>query len=326
MSTVFTDTAIKQAVIEQVKAAIKTNAIPDNWLNDTLTSTLGIKKEKGKRVPLTKTQLIDTIKAKIGSLLGAMGNTASIKEIKEFIRNGGDDILKVTIQATATTRLLDEPSQQDIKDNIERMIGLLSLTQTWEVLAKCNKFNRAEYYKAITEAAKKKREKKNTTPVKKTPYVTVTNEEAVQILAPYYTQLASGDNSIPECFKSATNATQAFQRFVFSHMNQANCDITNSISEPVYTAWKDANKDVTVTPDELARKQAIIDGYKASNPAYMETLKGWSNRPYIKCLLKKDEVKQEVKQEESTTATTDADKEFEEVINELEKEQKALNA
>ena len=293
MSTVFTDTAIKQAVVEQVKAAIKNNTIPDTWLTDTLTATLGIKKEKGKRVPLTKTQLIETIKAKIGNLLGAMDNTASIKEIKEFIRNGGDDILAVTIKATPTTRLVDEPSQQDVKDNIERMIGLLSLSQTWELLAKCNKFCYTDYRKAQAEKVIKKNTKKTTTPAKKSNYITVTNDEAVQILEPYYTQLASGDNSIPECFKSATNATQAFQRFVFSHMNQADCGITNSISEPVYTAWKDANKDVTLTADELARKQAVIDGYKAANPDYMETLKGWSNRPYIKCLLKKDEVKKE---------------------------------
>ena len=317
MSTVFTDTAIKQAVVEQVKAAIKANTIPDTWLNDTLTSTLGIKKDKGKRVPLTKTQLIDAIKAKIGNLLGAMDNTASIKEIKEFIRNGGDDILKGTIKATPTTRLVDEPSQQDVKDNIERMIGLLSLSQTWELLAKCNKFSYAEYRKAMAEKVMKKAEKKNTTttPAKKSNYITVTNEEAIQILEPYYTQLASGTNSIPECFKASANATQAFQRFVFSHMNQADCGITNSISEPVYTAWKDANKDVTLTSDELARKQAVIDAYKANNPDYMASVKGWCKRPHIQSLLKKDEVK----------PTTDADKEFEEVMNELEKEQKALN-
>lgn len=288
MSTVFTDTAIKQAVVEQVKAAIKANTIPDTWLNDTLTSTLGIKKEKGKRVPLTKGQLIDALRAKIGNLLGAMDKTASIKEIKEFIKNGGDDILTVTIKGTPTTRLLDEPTQQDVKDNVERMIGLLSLSQTWELLAKCNKFCYTDYRNAQVEKAIKKNTKKTTTPAKKSTYISVTNDEAVQILEPYYTQLASGTNSIPECFKASTNATQAFQRFVFSHMNQADCDITNSISEPVYTAWKDANKDVTVTPEELASKQAAIDAYKAANPDYMETLKGWSNRPYIKCLLKKD--------------------------------------
>lgn len=292
MSTVFTDTAIKQAVLEQIKAAIKGNTIPDTWLNEILTSTLGIKKEKGKRVPLTKSQLIEAIKAKVNSALGAMDNTDSLKEIKEFIKNGGSPIFTATIQEVPTTRLVDEPTQQDVKDNIDRMIGLLSLTQAWELLAKCNKFSYADYRKAQAEKVMKKAEKKNTTttPKQKTNYVSCTNEEAVQILEPYYTQLASGTNSTPECFKASSNPTQSFQRFLFSHMNQSECGTTNSISETVYNAWKEANKDVTLTADELARKQAVIDAYKASNPEYMDNLKSWSNRPYIKCLLKKAEV------------------------------------
>lgn len=289
MSTVFTDTAVKQAVIEQIKAAIKGNTIPDTWLTDTLTSTLGIKKEKGKRVPLTKSQIIDTIKAKIGSLLGAMETTDTIKEIKEFIKNGGNDMLTATIQATPTSRLVDEPSQQDVKDNIDRMLGLLNLTQTWEVLAKCNKFSFADYRKAMAEKVMKKAPNKTTTPKQKTNYISCTNEEAVQILSGYYEQLASGVSSTPECFKSASNPTQSLQRFLFSHMFQNECGITNSISETAYNAWKEANKDVTVTPDELERKKAVIDAYKTSNPTYMESMKAWSARPYIKCLLKKEE-------------------------------------
>ena len=289
MSTVFTDTAVKQAVIEQIKAAIKGNTIPDTWLTDTLTSTLGIKKEKGKRVPLTKTQIIDTIKAKIGSLLGAMETTDTIKEIKEFIKNGGNDMLTATIKETPTTRLVDEPSQQDVKDNIDRMLGLLNLTQTWEVLAKCNKFCYATYRKAQAEKVMKKAEKKTTTPKQKTNYISCTNEEAVCILSGYYENLASGVTSTPECFKSASNPTQSLQRFLFSHMFQDECKTPNSISETVYKAWKDANKDVTLTPDELERKKALIDAYKNSNPAYMESMKGWSTRPFVSCLLAKKE-------------------------------------
>ena len=309
-----TDFIIKEAVKAQILTVIEQKNISKVWLTDTLTKTLGIKKEKGKRVPLTKGQLIDALRAKIGNLLGAMDNTASIKEIKEFIRNGGDDILTGTIKATPTTRLVDAPTQEQVKADIEHMLSHLTLEQSWAFLSSCNTWSSKEYY---AKAAAKKA-KKTTTPTKKSNYITCTNEEAVQILEPYYTQLASGTNSIPECFKASANATQAFQRFVFSHMNQEECGITNSISEPVYTAWKDANKDVTVTAEELERKKAVIDGYKANNPDYMATLKGWSKRPHIQSLLKKDEVKQE----EATT--TDADKEFEEVIDELEKEQKAL--
>lgn len=306
-----TDFIIKEAVKAQILAVIEQKNISKVWLTDTLTKTLGIKKEKGKRVPLNKGQLIDALRIKINSILNAMDNTASIKEIKEFIKNGGDDILTGTIKATPTTRLVDAPTQEQVKADIEHMLSHLTLEQSWAFLSSCNTWSSKEYY---AKAAAKKA-KKTTTPAKKSNYITVTNEEAVQILEPYYTQLASGTNSIPECFKASANATQAFQRFVFSHMNQEECGTTNSISEPVYTAWKNANKDVTVTPDELERKKALINAFKAANPDYMATLKGWSKRPHIQSLLKKDEVK----------PTTDADKEFEEVINELEKEQKALN-
>lgn len=306
-----TDFIIKEAVKAQILAVIEQKNISKVWLTDTLTKTLGIKKEKGKRVPLNKGQLIDALRIKINSILNAMDNTASIKEIKEFIKNGGDNVLTATIKETPTTRLVDAPTQEQVKADIEHMLSHLTLEQSWAFLSSCNTWSSKEYY---AKAAAKKA-KKTTTPAKKSNYITVTNEEAVQILEPYYTQLASGTNSIPECFKASANATQAFQRFVFSHMNQEECGTTNSISEPVYTAWKNANKDVTVTPDELERKKALINAFKAANPDYMATLKGWSKRPHIQSLLKKDEVK----------PTTDADKEFEEVINELEKEQKALN-
>lgn len=306
-----TDFIIKEAVKAQILAVIEQKNISKVWLTDTLTKTLGIKKEKGKRVPLNKGQLIDALRIKINNILNAMNNTASIKEIKEFIKNGGDNVLTATIKETPTTRLVDAPTQEQVKADIEHMLSHLTLEQSWAFLSSCNTWSSKEYY---AKAAAKKA-KKTTTPAKKSNYITVTNEEAVQILEPYYTQLASGTNSIPECFKASANATQAFQRFVFSHMNQEECGTTNSISEPVYTAWKNANKDVTVTPDELERKKALINAFKAANPDYMATLKGWSKRPHIQSLLKKDEVK----------PTTDADKEFEEVINELEKEQKALN-
>lgn len=284
-----TDFIIKEAVKAQILSVIEQKNISKTWLTDTLTKTLGIKKEKGKRVPLTKRQIIESLKIGISSALNHMGDTMTLKEIKEFIKCGSDELLTLTIQETATTRLVEAPTQEQVKADIEHMLSHLTLEQSWAFLSACNTWNGKEYY----EKAAAKQAKKTTTPVKKSNYITCTNEEAVQILAPYYNQLASGTNSIPECFKSSANATQAFQRFVFSHMNQADCGVTNSLNESVYTAWKDANKDVTLTSEELERKQAVIDGYKAANPDYMDTLKGWSNRPYIKCLLKKDEVKQE---------------------------------
>ena len=307
--------AIKQAVIEQIADKIKNKGISASWVEDTLCKLTGTKKVTGKRVPLTRPEIISGIEAAIKGALACIKVDSTVKELKEFINNGGSTFFKNCIKDVPVTRIEGELTVEEKTAALNSMLTSLTIEQLWNFLEQCTNHDPVAYSQKKHEEKIKKAEKKTTTPAKKSNYITVTNEEAVQILEPYYTQLASGTNSIPECFKSATNATQAFQRFVFSHMNQADCGITNSISEPVYTAWKDANKDVTVTPDELERKKAVIDAYKANNPDYMASVKGWSKRPHIQTLLKKDEVK---------PTTTDADKEFEEVIAELEKEQKAL--
>ena len=287
--------AIKQAVIEQIADKIKNKGISGSWVEDTLCKLTGTKKVTGKRVPLTRPEIISGIEAAIKGALACIKVDSTVKELKEFINNGGSTFFKNCIKDVPVTRIEGELTVEEKTAALNSMLTSLTIEQLWNFLEQCTNHDPVAYSQKKHEEKIKKAEKKNTTTTtaKKSNYITVTNDEAVQILEPYYTQLASGTNSIPECFKASANATQAFQRFVFSHMNQEECGITNSISEPVYTAWKDANKDVTLTSEELARKQAVIDGYKAANPDYMETLKGWSNRPYIKCLLKKDEVKQE---------------------------------
>lgn len=312
--------AIKQAVIEQIADKIKNKGISASWVEDALCKLTGTKKVTGKRVPLTRPEIINGIEAAIKGAFACIKVDSTIKDLKEFIKNGGSTFFSDCIKDVPVTRIEGELTVEEKTAALNSMLTSLTIEQLWNFLEQCTRHDPVAYAKKKHEEKIKKAEK-TTTPVKKNNYITVTNEEAVQILEPYYTQLASGTNLIPECFKASANATQAFQRFVFSHMNQADCGITNSISEPVYTAWKDANKDVTLTSEELERKKALINAFKAANPDYMASVKGWCKRPHIQSLLKKDEVKPT----EEATSTTDADKEFEEVINELEKEQKALN-
>lgn len=282
------NTAIKQAVIEQILSKIKYKCISVSWVEDTLFRLTGTKKVTGKRVPLTRPEIISGIEDAIKGALACIKVDSTVKDLKEFIKNGGSTFFTNCIKDVPITRIEGVQTVEEKTAALNSMLTSLTIEQLWNFLEQCTNHDPVAYSQKKHEEKIKKAEKKTTTPAKKSNYITVTNDEAVQILEPYYTQLASGTNSIPECFKASTNATQAFQRFVFSHMNQADCGITNSISESVYGAWKDANKDVTVTPEELASKQAAIDAYKTANPDYMETLKGWSNRPYIKCLLKKD--------------------------------------
>lgn len=288
--------AVKQAVIQQVADTITNKAISGEWVETTLCNTLGIKRVTGKRVPMNRGEILDGIEKAIKGVLSVLKVDSTVKELKEFITKGGDDFLKSCIMDVPFTKIEGAPTAEERTAALNSMLTQLSLEQLWAFLAQCTKHDPVAYTRAKMEAKQKAQEKaanKTTTPKQKTNYVSCTNEEAVQILEPYYTQLASGTNSTPECFKASSNPTQSFQRFLFSHMNQAACGVANSINETVYNAWKDANKDVTLTADELERKKAVIEEYKTSNPEYMDNLKSWGNRPYIKCLLKKDEVKQE---------------------------------
>lgn len=322
MSTVFTDITIKQAVVEQVKAAVKANTIPDIWLNDTLTSTLGIKKDKGKRVPLTKAQLIDALRGKISNFLVAMDNTSSLKEIKEFIKNGGDDMLKITIQEISTTRLLDEPTEQDIKDNNERMMGLLSLPQTWALLAKCNKFSYADYRRALAEKVMKKNNKKSTTSVKKTSdYISIPKDEATILISEYYTNLASNASvTTPECFRSAelSNPTQHFGRFLYSTMFADKCDSPYNISEKVYNIWKGKEQ-----KRSLEEAEQVISSYTSANEDHLKNMFAKLNgKSFLTAIMKK------VKDKDTSTeqATTDTSGDMDDFMAELEAEMKKEQA
>lgn len=292
------NSAIRQAVIQQVADTITNKAISGEWVETTLCKTLGIKRVTGKRVPMNRGEILDGIEKAIKGVLSVLKVDSTVKELKEFITKGGDDFLKSCIMDVPFTKIEGAPTTEERTAALNSMLTQLSLEQLWAFLAQCTKHDPVAYTRAKMEAKQKAQEKaanKTTTPKQKTNYVSCTNEEAIQILEPYYTQLASGTNSTPECFKASSNPTQSFQRFLFSHMNQSECGITNSLNETVYNAWKEANKDVTLTADELERKKAVIDAYKTSNPEYMDNLKSWSNRPYIKCLLKKEEVTAVVK-------------------------------
>lgn len=310
---------ITQALWDKIAAKVEEKKISLTWRCDTVAKILGVKPQKQEKRPLSRIELGDQIKLAIYQIQNSL-DVMTTKQIKAVIKGEYDGILLSPLHKMKTTTNKEFKSFEDLEKEYENMLLKLNEEQLWNYLELVTKWDRAAYVEECKKRDEKKATKKKAAPSKqKSNYISCTNEEAVQILEPYYTQLASGTNSIPECFKASTNATQAFQRFVFSHMNQEDCGITNSISEPVYTAWKDANKDVTLTPEELASKKAVIDGYKAANPDYMASVKGWSNRPHIKSLLKKDEVKQE----ESTTTNGGSMDAF---IAEIEEEMKQAKA
>lgn len=285
MSNLHEEILVKQAVLEQVKAALKNNVIPKSWQVTTLQKILGIKPPKAQRVPLNRKQLIDAIKAKIHMLLGEMDNRTSTKDIKNFIKNGGSDRLKLAIQKVQTTRLIDQPTDKDIADNIAHMMGLLNLEQTWAYLAHCNKFNSSEYCENIAAKAAKK---SNNTSKANSNYISIPKDEALQVVAEYYNSLASGSHvTTPQCFRAAKvgNATQHFQRFLYSTLFADKCNKPYNISEHIYKNWKEEQQHV-VASDEAEK---VISDYVNSKADYLNELqKKLGLQSYIKAVLKKD--------------------------------------
>ena len=284
---------ITQALWDKIAAKVEEKKISLTWRCDTVAKILGVKPQKQEKRPLTRVELGDQIKMAMYEIQNSL-DVMTTKQIKAVINGEYDGILLAPLHKMKTTTNKEFKSIEDLEKEYENMLLKLNEEQLWNYLELVTKWDRAAY----AEECKKRDEKmatrkKAATSKQKSNYITCTNEEAVQILEPYYTQLASGTTSTPECFKASSNPTQSFQRFVFSHMNQAECGITNSINETVYQAWKEANKDVTVTPDELERKKALIEAFKTGNPEYIDNVKSWGTRPHIRGLLKKEEVKQE---------------------------------
>jgi hypothetical protein len=289
MSNLHEEILVKQAVLQQVKAALKNNVIPKSWQVTTLQKILGIKPPKAQRVPLNRQQLIDAIKVKIDMLLGDMQKKISTKDIKDFIKNGGSDLLKVTIQGVQTTRLIDQPTDKDITDNIEHMQGLLNLQQTWDYLAQCNKFNSSEYWESIAaKAAKARKATNNTSKATNGNYISIPKEEAMQILAEHYNSLASGSHvTTPQCFRAAKvgNPTQHFQRLLYSTMFADKCSKPYNIAENVYKKWKEEEQHVVASDDA----EKVISDYVNSKDDYLKELHNKIGlQAYIKAVLKKD--------------------------------------
>lgn len=277
-----TTTAVKQAVIEQVTTVIATKNISLAWLTDTLTKTLGIKKDKGKRVPLTKTQLLDSIEYKVKNVIEAMRHTATMKEVKDFVKNGGSVDFTDAIKNVTTTVTTDAPTQVEQKAKVCDMLQQLTLEQLWVFLADCTKWSSKEYYEKIVKKASSKR---NT--ASSMGYTSCTDEEATQILASYYKNVENGAAiTTPECFrgKRVANATNAFRRFIFSAVNKEECTVFNSVPKAVYEWYKQNNQNA-ISYEEAKQ---IVDDYHAKNPDFITKVKEWKNEKYITAVVKKN--------------------------------------
>jgi hypothetical protein len=271
-----TDTAIKNAVIDRIKAVVTEKKITPTWLYNAICKVLKVKRTatKTRRVELSKAELEAAIIKEVTAHVKTLGKKGTAK-LKDFIKNGGGSSLLETLAAIDTRKTLGEPTQEEVAAAVDKLLGDLDITQCWTLLDTC------------TTYAAPKEEPKTTSKRQVCGYTTVTDEVAADLIATCYEAVASGSQTItPLCFRSVglKNATNCFRRLEFSHLNKEACkpEMVNNMVTPALEWYK---KNVTTRP--LAESTAIINNFLAANPDTITKIKARSKETYIQALLKK---------------------------------------
>lgn len=271
------EVVIKQAIFDRIQEKVEEKKIPLLWRLETVYKMHGKKMPKPTRKPLSREALVMQIKIAGNAVLDNL-LALSTKELKAVVK-GENNAIFAPIYGIKFSGLVFAKSEQQEEEYADLLIGLPE-SEMWKFLELVTKFDREEFYKAAADKGEKARA------TKKSGYVSVTDEEAVSILAPYYEQLAS-DATIctPECYRKGgvSNVTNAFRRLQFSYLNQDACKVLNSVPSSVYDYWKENNGD-TMSYEE---GKAVIDAYIATNPDHLVKVKSWGDAPYLAAVRKK---------------------------------------
>lgn len=271
------EVVIKQAIFDRIQEKVDEKKIPLLWRLETVYKMHGKKMPKPIRKPLSKEAMITQIKIAGNAVLDNL-LALSTKELKAVVK-GENTAIFAPIHSIKFSALSFPKSEQQEEEYADLLIGLPE-SEMWKFLELVTKFDREEIYKEAAEKGEKSRA------AKKSGYTSVTNEEAVSILASYYKQLASSASAVaPECYRKGgvSNVTNAFRRLQYSFHNQDDCRVFNSVPNSVYEYWKE-NKGDTMNYE---KDKAVIDAYIAANPDHLEKVKSWCDAPYIAAVRKK---------------------------------------
>lgn len=123
-----------------------------------------------------------------------------------------------------------------------------------------------------------------------TTYVSVDDKAAIDMVADYILTVRQGKPESPEYFRGGNcpNPTTAIHRLLFTYFCKEQCSTYNSVPEKVakaYAKYPSASADDAYT--EGCKKK--IEEYVAEHPDFIEKVKAYATKPYIKAVLKKEE-------------------------------------
>lgn len=280
---------IKQQIIAKITEQVKKNRVPNIWQLQTLSTITGEKLPKAAKRALTINELKTAVKNSFYMSVFNKFDLMSFQEIKEFIKN--PSVYDVLEQIKNIKFAVPAHGEEKELELIDGLLKKLSEVQLWSYLESVTKFVYSTWLaqedkKAAAKAAKKKKQEKSSGSGKSN-YISIPNNEAKQIIASYYSSLASGASvTTPECFRSAglSNPSTVLKRFIYTHYNQEHCKEANSINENVYKIWKSKEPEFTL---EQAN-DIETNFFKSVQPDFMEKIDSWKDATYIVGCIKKN--------------------------------------
>lgn len=278
---------IKQQIIAKITEQAKKNRVPNIWQLQTLSTITGEKLPKAQKRSLTINELKTAVKNSFYMCVFNKFDSMSFQEIKEFIKN--PTVYDVIEQIKSIKFAVPAHGEEKELELIDGLLKKLSEVQLWEYLESVTKFVysswlKEEDKKAAAKAAKKTKQNSNGG---KSNYISINNDEAKQIIASYYSSLASGASvTTPECFRSAglSNPSTVLKRFIYTHYNQDSCKEANSINENVYKIWK--SKEPEYSLEEANNIETNF--FNNVQPDFKEKIDSWKDASYIVGCIKKD--------------------------------------
>jgi hypothetical protein len=318
---------MKATLIQKINEQVKENRVPYQWQVTEICTALGTKVPKPQKRNLTLSELTTAVKNVFYMEVFNAIERMNYIEIKQYIAS--PSVFKVLDVLKEIKPVVKRDSEAKQKETIQKLLEQMNEEQLWAHLLKVTKFVYSVWWKDEKERREiqKQRAAKKSANGNKGNYISISDNETKQILAEYYTSLASGASVVtPECFRKAgvVNATNNVRRLIFSHYNQDICKSPNSINKDIYTYWKNNNtEDYTVE-----QAQETEQSYIASNPNFLNDVKAWQSASYISGCLKRDnKTKVEQQPAESNPQNPQVQQEqteeqLEEFIAELEAEAK----
>lgn len=229
----------------------------------------------GRKQPSSayKPKSAESLRADIIQTVNALVRNLQHKQLKALIKTESALVAR-RIAGISLSEVVK--SDKNTEEHYRALINEMTEQQLWKLLALL-----IENKQPAPKAPKKARQA--------TTYVSVDDKVAIDMVADYIVTLRQGKPESPAYFRggNCANPTTAIHRLLFTYFCKDQCSVYNSVPEKVAQAYANAHSH---TDDDKYIEGCIkiIDRYVEKHPEFIEKVKAYATKPYIKAVLKKE--------------------------------------